>query len=409
MKRLFPVNTRLKKPKLYNLLIVTAATALVIALLLLLRPAHHAAVICVLAAAYCLTAAGLLLYSFREQIRYNPYSYNTIIYFGFALYALSVMGVYIALAVRLIREPELYTGTAILWSLLNSTKSYLLFSFPFVFVFSAALCVSNIALIVREGRRLVNFLGILLAFLLVGGIVALYFFDYYASGSQTEVMIHDLITNTAATIYLYFECMVIGTIVADAFAAKYEPEKNVDFLIILGCGLRRDGTLTPLLRGRVERAIRFYERQKAQTGKELIFIPSGGQGADEVVSESSAMKRYLTERGIPEEQILEENRSASTFENMKFSKEIIQAINPNGNVAFSTTNYHVFRSGIFARRVKMRAVGMGAETKWYFWPNAAVREFAGLLSKHRGKQALLLGSMITVIFVLTLLAYQIIT
>ena len=118
------------------------------------------------------------------------------------------------------------------------------------------------------------------------------------------------------------------------------------------------------------------------------------------------MKRYLMERGVPEEKIIQEDRSADTMENMKFSKEKIWALDPNAKVAFSTTNYHVFRSGLFARRVKMRAVGMGAETKWYFWPNAAVREFAGLLTRHRGKQALILGSMIASYIILTLLAYR---
>lgn len=407
MRKLFAVNTRLIKPKLYNLLAVTAAAVAAIALLLLTKPENHVPIVCAVAAAYCLAAAAILLYSFREQIRYNPYSYNTIIYFGFALYALSVMAAYIVLTVRVLRYPEVYTGSEIIWSLLGSAKNYMFFSFPFLLIFSAALCVSNIALILREGKRLVNFLGILLAFLLVGGAAFLFVYDYSASGSEREVMIHDLITYTAAAVYLYFECMLIGTIVADAFAAKYEPEKNVDFLIILGCGLRKDGSLTPLLKGRVDRAIRFYEQQKAQTGKELIFIPSGGQGADELVPESRAMKRYLIERGVPERLIREEDRSASTFENMKFSKEIIQRVDPNGNVAFSTTNYHVFRSGVFARRVKMRAVGMGAKTKWYFWPNAAVREFAGLLSKHRVKQSLILGGLVAVNLVLTLLAYHV--
>ncbi|MBQ9544936.1 MAG: YdcF family protein, partial [Clostridia bacterium] len=124
------------------------------------------------------------------------------------------------------------------------------------------------------------------------------------------------------------------------------------------------------------------------------------------VSESSAMKKYLLERSVPEERIIEEDRSTSTFENMKFSKEKIDAVRPGAKIAFSTTNYHVFRSGLFARRVKMRAVGMGAKTKWYFWPNAAVREFAGLLTNHRGKQALILGGMIVFYVVLTLIAYR---
>ena len=118
------------------------------------------------------------------------------------------------------------------------------------------------------------------------------------------------------------------------------------------------------------------------------------------------MKRYLLEQGVPEERIIEEDRSTSTFENMKFSKEKIWAVNPQGKVAFATTNYHVFRSGLCARRVKMRAVGMGAKTKWYFWPNASVREFVGLLTEHRLKQALIFSGLIATYVVLTLLNYR---
>jgi hypothetical protein len=54
----------------------------------------------------------------------------------------------------------------------------------------------------------------------------------------------------------------------------------------------------------------------------------------------------------------------------------------------------VFRSGLQARRNGLRAVGIGSPTKWYFWPNAAVREFVGLLTEHRGKQAVVLSCMV---------------
>ena len=159
-----------------------------------------------------------------------------------------------------------------------------------------------------------------------------------------------------------------------------------DFIIILGCGIRKDGSPCPLLRGRIDRALAFARKQKEQTGKDVIFVTSGGQGADELISESASMKRYLLQQGVPEERIIEEDRSTDTYENMKFSKEKIWAVNPNGKIAFSTTNYHVFRGGLYASRVKMRAVGMGSDTKWYFWPNASVREFVGLLTEHRGNR-----------------------
>ena len=199
--------------------------------------------------------------------------------------------------------------------------------------------------------------------------------------------------------------MLVGIIVADSIAAKYEPEKDKDFLIVLGCGLKKDCTPTNLLKGRLDLALSFARRQKEETGRELTFVTSGGQGPDEVVSESASMKRYLMEQGVPAERIIEEDRSTDTRENMRFSKEKIWAIDPGAKVAFCTTNYHVFRSGLFARRVKMRAVGMGAKTKWYFWPNAAVREFVGLLTQHLDKQVLILGSMAAAYVILTVASY----
>lgn len=100
-----------------------------------------------------------------------------------------------------------------------------------------------------------------------------------------------------------------------------------------------------------------------------------------------------------------EDQSTNTYENMLFSKEKILAQNPQAKVAFSTTNYHVFRSGMMARRVKMKAQGVGSKTKWYFWPNASVREFVGLLKQHRGKQAIILISMIAIYVGLAFLNY----
>ena len=325
---------------------------------------------------------------------------------GFSLFLLAVAVMQLRITLLLVRYPQVYQANEILHILLDSAKNFMYYSSPFLLLFSIALCVSNISLIRHEGRRLVNILGILLSFLLVAGLVLLFLFDRYASGSRLQVMLHDLAANIFAAVYLYFECMLIGAIMADVIAARYEPEPDKDFLIVLGCGFRKDGSPSPLLRGRLDRALRFAEKQEAATGKAPIFVTSGGKGPDEVCSESACMKRYLLEQGVPEERILEEDRSTDTFENMKYSKAQIWKVNPQGKVAFATTNYHVFRSGLYARRVKMRAVGMGADTKWYFWPNASVREFVGLLTEHRGKQILIFGSLILTYTILTILAYR---
>ena len=402
----FRFDTRDTKPRLLPLRILTAAAALAVGALAMTAGGRAAKAICFVLALYAFGMILALLWAFREQIRYNPYSYNTIFYFGFALFAFFVLITLVSLALRIARSPELYTTDGVLHALLGSAKSYMIYSLPFLVVFCAALCVSNAALLRHEGRRLINVLGVFLSFLILAGAAFLLRFDAYVWGSRMEVMLHDLVANVFASVYLYFECMLIGTIVADAIAADYEPEKNKDFLIVLGCGLKPDGTPTPLLQGRLDRALAFSEQQKAETGKDLVFVTSGGKGSDEPVSESEAMARYLLDHGVPEARILREDRSTNTFENMQFSKEKIWAIDPEAKIAFSTTNFHVFRSGLFARRVKMRAVGMGAKTKWYYWPNAAVREFAGLLTRHRVKQALILGAMVVIYAVLTLLAYR---
>ena len=395
-----------KKPKVWNIAVLTAVVAAAVAALVFLGGDKYALAACAVVTVYLAAVIFLLIRAILRQLRYNLYSYNTIFYIGFAIFTYSILITHVILLVKIIRTPGTYGVEQIAYALLNSARDYILYTFPVVLIFSVGLCVSNVSLIRHEGFRPVNLLGILLSFLLVGGAVFLFFFDYAVSGSVDEVRLHDLIGSLIRTIYLYVECMLIGTVVANAIAARAEPAPDRDYLIILGCAIRKDGTPTPLLAGRIDRAIKFYEKQKSETGKELLFVTSGGKGSDETLSESAVMKRYLIEHGIPEDRIVEENKSVDTYQNMKFSKEKIDAIDPSGKIAFSTTNFHVFRSGIFARRFKMRAIGIGAKTKWYFWPNASVREFVCLLTKHKLKQAIIFTVMIAVFTGLVLFVYR---
>ena len=398
-------DTRDIKPKVFNIGILSGITAMIVLILVLLGEKVPLIAMSLTVTVYLALVIFFLVRAFFQQLQYNPYSYNTIYYFGFALFLLSVFISHVILTVEIAVNPSNYDRFSIAALLLDSAKSYVLLSSPVILAFSVLLFVSNISLLRHEVRRFANVLGILLAFLLVGGAVFLYFADYYAAGSQREVMAHEILTNLFACFYLYFECMVIGAAVGDVITTKYQPDYNKDYIIILGCSIRKDGTPTPLLAGRINRALDFYRRQLQETGKAAILVPSGGQGTDERISESLCMHNYLREQGVPEEHILMEDRSRNTYENMKFSKELIDKRNAAARVAYSTTNYHVFRSGMMARRVKMRAQGMGSKTKWYFWPNAAVREFAGLLQNHRLKQGIILASMIVIYVGLAFLAY----
>ena len=190
------------------------------------------------------------------------------------------------------------------------------------------------------------------------------------------------------TAVAYLECMLIGTIAVAYRAAKRIPSFDKDYILILGCMIKKDGTLTNLLKGRADRAVEFAEMQKAATGKDIIFVPSGGQGSNEVISEGQAIKNYLLGIGIKEESILAECESANTYENFRNSAKLIRERSGDAaNIAFSTTNYHVFRSGLYASKQGIKAEGIGSRTKSYFWVNAFVREFIAMLHSERKKHA----------------------
>ena len=405
-RKAFPFDTLDVKPKLYSIVVVTVLFALLIPALLPLAEHTRIPWGCTALAVYFGAVTLLLQNALKRQIRYNPYSYNTIIYSGFSVFCLTMAVMFVLTAARAFTDPASVTERQMLLLLVDSGKGYIYRTSPFLVGFAAALTVSNISLIRHEGRRFVNMLGILLGILLAAGIGVILLLDRWAALREGSRLTAMLLINLAAAGYLYFECMILGAIAADAMAAAYEPAPDKEYLIVLGCGIRRDGTPTPLLRGRLDLAADFWRNQAEKTGRRAIIVCSGGQGPDEVCSEARCMADYLLSRGIPSEYVLLEDRSSDTAENMRFTRDLIGAARGQGHIAFFTTNYHVFRAGLKARRVKMRAVGMGAKTRWYFWPNAAVREFVGLLTEHRVKQACILLGLALVYTVLTVLAYR---
>ena len=403
------IKKREAKLNIRGILFLTLGVMAAQAVLILTGAEAHKTVMGLLMTLYFAADAVLLAKAFRDQAGYDPCSYDMIYYAAFSLFSLALTALSGWMTWLLYSRPETYAAAGILYIIAESQWTFLFLSFPFLTVFSLGLCVSNTALLKREGRSFVNTLGLLLAFCLMGGFFVLYRINMYMSGSMYEVMAREAATNLLALVYFYVECMLLGVMAANIYAVRHEPAPDRDFLIVLGCAVRRDGTPTPLLRARLDRALAFREKQMALTGKDPVFVASGGQGADEVISESECIKRYLLSRGISEERILMEDQSASTFENMKFSREKILEADPEGKgkTAFSTNGYHVFRSGILAGQAGLKAEGMGAGTRWYFWPNAAVREFIGILTEHRRQQAVIFICMALISLTLTILRYYV--
>ncbi len=330
-------------------------------------------------------AAFLLFYTgYRRERRENLYAYGTINKLGLSLLfgMLTLLGT-VLLLIRGI-DPFSFGFSTILNALSMAMVYFALFSAPAVFLFAVLLCVSNLVLIRRERFRPVNLLGIALSFLmglgLVGGILLEELLGRLLPRSGGFWSVAAM--NCYYGIYAFFVCMLFAVFLLFGYIRKHEPAPDKAFIVILGCRIRPDGTLYPLIRGRVDRALAFAERQEAAGGPAPIFIPSGGKGAGEPVAEAEAMAAYLRSRGIPEERILIEDRSGTTRENLRNSRALAEAADREGKAALSTSDYHVFRSGILAAGEGWRVEGMGSRTKWYFWPNAQIREFAGLLREN---------------------------
>lgn len=286
----------------------------------------------------------------------------------------------------------------------TSTRIFVIALMPVLIALFLSLGISNIALIRHEGYSIKNLVGAGLAF----GMILLTFlnilgWNLFYDRRVLNLESSDFLQITGRIIPVFFsgtlcymECVLIGMCICAFSVTRKKLTPDKDFIIILGCKIRKDGSMYPLLRGRVDCAESFAVEQERNSGKKVIFIPSGGKGRDEVTSEAEAMAGYLRQNGVPDERILPETQSLNTRENMRFSKKIIDERKPDGKVAFATTNYHIFRAGVYAADEGLRAEGIGSHTKWYFWPNAFVREFIALLENRKWTVAINLLALLAV-------------
>ena len=326
----------------------------------------------------------------KEQYEKQKYSYGIVMNLGLLIF----------INVNILRQINLLIYN---WNVLNivdiynnTIKSFSFFAMltlPCIIILSFYSIITNIVLIKKEGFDPRRLLGVILGFLaligLCGSQTLYYIITRLLIDTDKQFIKYALDICINATLS-YFYTLIIATLYCNIRASKHIPEYDKDFIIILGSKIKSDGTLTPLLKGRVDKAIDFGNKQYELTKKKIVYIPSGGKGSDEVIAEAEAIKNYLLERGIKKNQIIIEDKSTSTIENMKFSKKKIDEVNKEAKVSFSTTNYHVFRSGVIATEQGIDCEGMGSKTKWYYYTNALIREFVANIVQEKKKHIALI-------------------
>lgn len=336
--------------------------------------------------AFLLFAMALEL---KRSLKVTLYSYKNIMLIGGILYVFVLAAVLLSYFVSCLFNHQLSVAE-VYREMIAFPRRFSYYAVFVIFAVSVLIGISNLALMRHEGFRPRNAMSVLIAVLYIGGTLLLYagadwFTDtvmagYVAAGNRWALWLNTTVPLFFLLMLCYFECVLVGTAVMGWQAARQVPTYDRDYIIILGCSIDKKGGLLPLLKGRVNRAVRFAWEQEIASGKPLKYVPSGGQGANEIMSEGSAMELYLLTRGAERDEVFPEKESADTFENMLFSKKIIEEQCEHPKIAFATTNYHMLRSGILARKAGMDAEGIAGDTKWYFWPNGFIREFFGILA-----------------------------
>lgn len=142
-----------------------------------------------------------------------------------------------------------------------------------------------------------------------------------------------------------------------------------DAVIVLGAAVHGE---------KVSRSLGFRLNKAAEyagKNKDALIVVSGGKGPQEKITEAEAMERYLIRKGIPQSRIVKEEKAASTYENFKFSRQILdRRLKPGYRCAYITNRFHLYRAGRMGELTGVSARRLGADMDWYAVPSSYLRE-----------------------------------
>lgn len=178
------------------------------------------------------------------------------------------------------------------------------------------------------------------------------------------------------TIILVIGLLVVG--ITEAIIIRYSfgnPDEAVDYMVVLGAKVNPNGPSVSLW-DRIHAAADYLEAHP-----ETIAVVSGGQGSDEPITEAECMYNELVSRGIDPSRIWREEEATSTWENMQFTLNLIEEKTGQRpeKLGVLSSEYHLFRSSLFANACGVEFVGIPARTSRASQAiNHFMREVAGV-------------------------------
>ncbi len=257
-----------------------------------------------------------------------------------------------------------------------------------IWIFIGFLLVNAIQVFKRERHTLQNMLSMLVGLGLVIQIVLL-----FVARSWLENPIFLLTVGFLFIIEGWIALTSICFVTISWLCRADRPRLGCDYVIVLGAGLLRGDEVSPLLAGRIDCGIKFYQKAVGKN-KKMKLIFSGGQGPDEKVPEARAMRDYAIAHGVPAQDILTEERSRNTQENFRYSKALMEedAAGRKYKSAYVTSDYHVLRGRMIARKEGLpKTKGLGSRTAAYYVTNAMIREYVAVMLSNKKSNLTLLG------------------
>jgi len=125
-----------------------------------------------------------------------------------------------------------------------------------------------------------------------------------------------------------------------------------DVALVLGAGLRADGTPTPYLAARLDLARDLYARGTVQ----VVLV--SGDNRTEAYDEPTAMRRYLLAAGVPADRVVADFAGLDTYDSCYRAAEIFGV----RSVIVVSQSYHVPRALAVCRALGLDAVAVGDDT-----------------------------------------------
>lgn len=130
---------------------------------------------------------------------------------------------------------------------------------------------------------------------------------------------------------------------------------DADCILILGAGVRNDGTPSDMLADRLNVGIELYNSGAAPK----ILVSGDNSRVD--YNEPEVMKLYCVENGVPEEDIVLDYAGFSTYESLFRARDVFCA----ENIIIVTQEYHLYRALYVAEKLGLGAVGVSADLRTY--------------------------------------------